>query len=212
MQPNEYINAARVPESIKAQAFGLWRIEKRDVDDSAAKLPARAAQDLKEYVGFQTYTLLFRISIKTLHTQPEGEVVMDDSLLELRRHLPIWIPAAGRILISGLGLGCVARGLQAKPEVEHLTIVEVDSAILERIGPEFERDPRIRLIHGDALKVNLTGERFDYAWHDIWTEGPKHLHLLHAELMAKFRDQVDHQGAWRFPRFVKRRLPAKYLR
>lgn len=202
MRPDEYITAARVPESIPAQEFGPWRIERLSLEDS---------QFNAKYVGFKTLTLLRRTTLATLHLE-HGEVVMDDSQLELRRHLAIWISARGRVLITGLGLGCVARGLLAKPEIRQLTIVELDRGILDRIGPEFERDPRARLIHGDALKISLPGEKFDYAWHDIWTEGPRSLHLLHAELMARFRDQAEHQGAWQFPRLAKRMLPARYLR
>jgi spermidine synthase len=50
---------------------------------------------------------------------------MEDTLSELRRHTPIFMRAKGRLLVTGLGLG-VVRGLLAKPEVEHIDVVEID--------------------------------------------------------------------------------------
>jgi hypothetical protein len=52
------------------------------------------------------------------------EVVMEDSPRELRRHLPIWMHAHGRVLVTGLGLGCVVRGLLASPHVEYIDVAK----------------------------------------------------------------------------------------
>lgn len=205
MVPSDYIEAARVPESLKPQSFGLWMIKRVSIPDvsMALKLSLRAS------IGFQSYTLLYRATWATLHR--DGAVVMEDSISELRKHLPIWMNAKGRVLVTGLGLGCVVRGLLAAPAVKHITVVEIDKDILRIVGHEFATNKRVRLIHGDAFKVQLR-ESFDFAWHDLWTEGEEHLVTLHAKLLARFHPQCKVQGAWELPRWFKRRAPEWVLR
>jgi hypothetical protein len=119
--------------------------------------------------------------------------------------LPIWLRAKGRILITGLGLGCVVRGLVASPQVEHVDVVEIDADILSVIGSEFATNPRVTLHHGDAHRIAFSeGTHWDFAWHDIWTEQNKGLHHAHMKLLMKFNKQVAHQGAWQMPRAFKR--------
>lgn len=202
MKPADFIAAARVPESLKPQVFGLWSITRVSLENLES--------DFEKFmflsqVGFRSQTALRRASWKTLHLE-QGEVVMEDSLKELSTHLPIWLKAKGKVLITGLGLGCVVRGLLASPDVEHITVVEIDPHLLRVVGHEFRSNRRVELIQGDALKVFLPG-RFDYAWHDLWTDGDRHLQVLHADLIKRFHKQVKFQGAWRFPRFAKRRMP-----
>ncbi len=203
MTPSDYIAAARVPETLKPQSFGLWEIYRRD--DIDLLLPV-----FKRWAGFTNVTFLSRFTDSTIHRE-HGETVMEDSLRELRRHLPIWLRAKGRVLVTGLGLGCVVRGLLASPRVEHVTVVEIDRQILRIIGAEFEDNSRVRLIHGDALEIDLK-EEFDYAWHDLWTDGETHLQVLHMQLLKRFMEQVDYQGAWQLPRLFKRNAPEWIIR
>jgi hypothetical protein len=159
---------------------------------------------LKTLNGGDTQTCLRRITEATMHS--DGEIVMEDSLSELRRHLPIFLAARGRILITGLGLGCVVRGLLVNPDVSHIDVVEIDRQILERVGVEFADNPRVTLHHGDALTYKMPRDRWDFAWHDIWCEGNRRLHVLHLRLLRRYHNRVGRQGAWMLPRTVKRRL------
>jgi hypothetical protein len=210
MRPNDFVSAARVPGSLKPQAFGLWTIRRVAIaDQPTASVWAQMEFLLK--IGFRSQTQLWRHTWATIHL-PHGELVMEDSARELRKHLPIWLNAKGRVLVTGLGLGCVVRGLLASPKVEHITVVEIDANILRIVGHEFRFNKCVTLIHGDALKVQLPG-RFDYAWHDLHSsDGERHLQLLHAELLDKFYDQVTIQGAWELPRWFKRKMPDWILR
>jgi spermidine synthase len=207
MNAREFMEAAHVPEKLKPQVFGLWKIKRASAED----LDPLQAQCFRTIIGFDSMTMLSRISMKTLHLQ-EGEIVMEDSITELRRHLPIWMHAKGNVLVTGLGLGCVVRGLKENPDVDQITVIEIDHHILRIIGHEFRGCRRVRLIHGDALKYQFKNEKFDYAWHDIWTDGDRHLQLLHSELIRKYRKIATIQGAWNFPRSVKRRMPEWFLR
>lgn len=151
--------------------------------------------------GADHQTALRRFTDATMHLN--GEVVMEDSLTELRRHAPIWLAARGRVLVTGLGLGCVVRGLLACPEVNHIDVIEIDRSIIRVVGAEFHNEARVTITAGDALSCHFPANHWDFAWHDIWCEGSG-LQKLHVELMSRFKDCCTVQGAWMLPRFVKR--------
>src|SRR5271154_6313451 len=115
MTPAVYLASARVPKSVPSGTFGLWEIFRQS---------AQTLGDLAAMGGTET-TVLSRMTLATMHLE-HGEIVMEDSRTELCRHLPIWWRARGHVLVTGLGLGCVARGLLANPAVEHVTVVEID--------------------------------------------------------------------------------------
>src|SRR6185312_1187474 len=182
-----FIHAARVPPTIALGEFGgLWRVER--VDCSRPELAMLA--------GFPNYTLLTHWTEKTLH-KDRGEVVMEDALRELSRHLPIWREASGRVLVTGLGMGCVVRALLTKPAVARIDVVERDRHILGHFGPEFAPNPRVRLHHADAFKFRIGGV-WDFAAHDIW-HPTKPVPVLHAKLIAKYYDNCRKQTAWGMP-------------
>lgn len=192
--PGVYIEAARVPDALRSQDFGDWRIYRPG--------------------GKYTYTILARKiypepSWENLHRiDMDGslwDVVMDDSLRELRRHLPIFIKATGRVLKTGLGLGCVVRGLLIKPDVTCIDVVEIDADIIRVVGAEFKSNPRVNIIHADALTWQPT-LTYDYVWHDIWTPENKGLALVHAELLQRYWRYGCNHGAWAFPREYKRKI------
>lgn len=194
MTPRDYLEAARVPHALRPQRFGHWIIERRGGE--LVELVERA--ELMD-IGWPDYTILRRVTMAKLHLGDVAqEIVMEDSRQELRRHMPIWLAAHGRVLVTGLGLGCVVRGLLASPAVEHVDVVEIDAGIIRVVGTEFARNPRVKLHCGDALTYRFPPEtRWDCAWHDLWTEaGGEALHLQHVELLHRFRDRCESQGAW----------------
>lgn len=201
MKPQEYIEAARVPRDLEPQQFGLWTIQRLEAGGQLISRTERAMH--VERCGFPDYTLLRRMTEATMHV--EGEIVMEDSASELRKHLPIWMAAHGRVLVTGLGLGCVVRGLLAKPEVDQVDVVEIDPGIHRVVGYEFHKNPRVRMYLANALEVDFRDAKFDFAWHDLWVDGPN-LQLLHAQLLIKYRSCCGPQGAWAFPRYFAKLL------
>lgn len=192
MTPADYLAAARVPPWYqRKQTFGPWTMERMPQPDVTLAFVMG--------IGADGYTILHRPTEATMHLD-RGVIVMEDSRRELRKHLPIWLTARGRVLVTGLGLGCVVRGLLANPAVEQIDVVEIDDDILRVIGPEFARDPRVTLHHDDALTIQFhPAARWDFAWHDLWTED-EGLQGLHVQLFARFWRRVGRQGAWAFPR------------
>lgn len=213
-KPAALLDAMRVPLDVTApQERGLWKIVRTwfppELDAERCRLDCPEAT-VSPY-GWLTF--LTRWTVATLN-QPLGEVVMEDSPRELRRHLPVLLVASGRVLVSGLGLGCVLRGLLALPEVEHVDVVEIDRDVAAMVWPEFESERRCTLILGDTLKVRWPKQqRWDFAWHDVWCEpdAPDCLHLLHGRILTRYQGMVSRQGAWQFPRLVRERWPERLL-
>lgn len=198
-----YLNAARVPKTLKPQKFGNWQIDR-------FLLPERA----REGMPWEDYTLLRNkifpeMTYENMHLIGDDgsmlDLVMEDSTRELSRHLPIWLKAKGRVLKTGLGLGCVVRGLLANPKVEHVDVVEIDQDIISIVGAEFAGNPKVSIYHGDAHDFEFPkSTKWDFAWHDIWTEQNKGLQVQHMKLIKRFDKMAKHQGAWQFPREIKR--------
>lgn len=218
--PAEFIRAARVPHTLEPQTFGLWEIERREqfqaVEISGSPHPAdiavmrmRAAARLG---SFDDYTLLRRFTLASMHLR-QGEIVMEDSEFELRKHLPIWMAARGRVLKTGLGLGCVVRGLLLDPAVEHIDVVEIEADICRIVGAEFTGNPRVTIHCADALEWDFGDRRWDYAWHDLHSFDDRHLQLMHADLISRYMPAVRgyRQGAWAFPREIARRMPFRMI-
>lgn len=198
-----FINAARVPDGLEPQSFGLWDIRRMTMTNPYHRVQA----------GFDTVTFLQRWTDSTMHLGA-GETVMEDSEPEMRRHLPIWMIAHGRVLVTGLGLGCVVRGLLASSAVTEVDVVEIDRDIARVVGAEFAGNPRVNLHVADALEWQIGDRKWDFAWHDIWSDtdaGKPHLQVLHSKLIARFHPHVAHQGAWAFPRKIARKMKFRLI-
>lgn len=199
--------AAARADAIPAGESGAWSIKKL----SLAK-PFPVQRPSGPYtIPPGHYTQLFRMTNATMHTH--GECVMNDMPDELNTHLDFMLKASGRILITGLGLGCVTRGCLANPNVEHITLIERDRHVIEMVMPHMPTTHRLTLVVADALKwAENTSEEFDCAWHDLWTdtsaEQPEpHLQVVHAELMTLMDSRVkNHHGIWAMPRYFRRRF------
>lgn len=201
MTAQSFIEAARCPRSMPTGEFGMWTFARQHVPDWDIARPR---------VGADSLMVLGHYTEAKAHQQ-FGDIVMEDSAEELRKHLPIWMKARGRVLVSGLGLGCVVRGLLLNEAVRRIDVVEISPTIMEIVGAEFLANPRVRLHQADALKIEWPADvGWDYAWHDIWThEGNgAPLHKLHLDLLFRYRGRVTReQGAWALPREIKRMLP-----
>ena len=150
---------------------------------------------------FETLTSLRRIG---------GEVVMSDDRQELQRHFEFLFQARGRVLINGLGLGCCLRGAVTRPEITRIDIVERDPDVIKLVAAGLPRDSRIHLHRTDAVTfAEKTNERWDFAWHDLWSDtdkGEPHLAVTHQKLFMALSGRVGWQGAWAFPRYLRRLL------
>lgn len=204
MNKNDLLIAMKA-DSIPAGWSDLWYIVKTSLTEPSPNMRHGKAV----VVPPGTYTFLYRLTDATLYCDPPGEVVMEDTPFELQTHLAFVTRAHGRVLITGLGLGCVIRGLLANPNVEHITCIEDSNDVLKLVGPYMPRG-RLTIIEADALEWTANNkETFDCAWHDLWTDrgnGEPHLDHWHARLLMNCRGTVKQQGAWAFDRRAKEHL------
>lgn len=192
------IEAARVPQAMPDFQQGMWNGKRRN-----------GGRD-----GVSNYYALCNVNIAGLHQVDSngygGDIVMEDTPTELRRHAPIFVHGRGRILKTGLGLGCVVRGLLTKPDVEHIDVVEIEPVVINHVAPEFSNNPRVTIYEADALTWPIN-QGWDFVWHDVWCEGNVGLDELHIKLMARFKNHCRQQGAWFFPRQIAARIPSRLL-
>lgn len=126
-----------------------------------------------------------------------GTLVMSDTPDELDDLYPLFVRSPrGRVLVNGLGLGCVVRGLLAHPAVEHVDVVEISADLIALVGPQVA-DPRLEIHHGDAYTYRWPpGTRWDVAWHDVWdTISADNLPEM-ARLHRRYGGRVRWQGSW----------------
>lgn len=150
----------------------------------------------KEWQGFTartvpagTYTRLMR-----------GEtVVMSDTPSEWRDHCGIVAIAEGRVLVAGLGIGMVARALLRKPEVTHLTVVELAPEVIELTAPHLKAlyGDKLEVVQGDILEWKPPKDaRWDCGWYDIWDDiSPDNLPDM-KRLHRRFGTKVRYQASW----------------
>lgn len=201
-QIDQYLNAMKA-DSIPAGWSGVWFVEKVHVPGYIAC--HRHGKPIILNSG--DYTYLRRLTDSTLYTTQPGEVVMEDTPFELKTHLGFATRAYGNVLVTGLGLGCVVRGLLVNQRVQHITVLENSPDVLKLVAPHMPTD-RLTIIEADALKWTAQNKQaFDCAWHDLWTnmeEGEPHLDVWHSELFFNLRGTTKHQGAWAFDRTMRR--------
>lgn len=144
---------------------GKWSVEHFTVTKAGSEFDRVRAfvAGSDRYVPEGTYTKLMR----------GGSIIMSDTPDEIRDHIGAIQRASGRCLVAGLGLGMVASAMLQKPEVDHVTIIEVSPDVIALVGPWLtERFPgRVTIIEADILSWEPPkGEKWSAAWFDIWEE------------------------------------------
>ncbi len=125
-------------------------------------------------------------------------VVMSNTPMEVRTNWEAYRKATGRVLLNGLGLGMLLEGILSKPDVTHVRVIEVDAQVIRLVAPHFASDPRVQVVHANALEYRpARGERFDYAWHDIWDSISEDNLPVMATLGRRYNRRVAMaQGFW----------------
>ena len=130
---------------------------------------------------------------------------------EYRYHEALVLPAmaakpdAKRVAILGGGDGLVVRQLQAFPEVEEIVMVDLDPrmtelasehAALKRVNNFAMEDPRLRVIHDDAMAwLQATPEQFDVIIIDLPDPNNESLAKLYSvEFYRLIRNHLAENG------------------
>ena len=128
-----------------------------------------------------------------------GCLLMTDTPAEISDHFDPFHHGRGPCLVNGLGLGVTVNGLLMKPDVTHVTVVEINQDVIRLVGEHWKAryDDRLDIIQADALTYRPPkGTRYGYVWHDIWPaicadnlDDMKHLH-------RRYGRRSDRQGSW----------------
>jgi hypothetical protein len=161
-----------------------------------------------------------------LDAPPEWETVMSDSPDEMNDHADVLLNATGKVLIHGLGLGCVLNCLLHKSDVTEIDVVEIDPQVVDLVANYY-----LAIARGYGKKLNIITDscidvqwprntHWNYVWHDIWStisamnlrqsDDPEHgisYELLH----RKFQNRCDRQGSWAFNQAKKMRDIENYV-
>jgi hypothetical protein len=177
--------------SVPEGKSGKWRIEKFEIrdDDFQAKLfnmryPSRA-------VRAGTYTRLMR--------DGAHGPMMSDTPAEIHDHAYAIYKAqelGGRILLNGLGIGCILKATLSFPNVTHVDVVELEQDIIDLVAPSYT-DPRVHIHHADAYTIQWSKEDYwSVAWHDIWGDICSDNLQGMAKLHRKYGHKVQWQDSW----------------
>lgn len=169
---------------------GNWKVERFEVSEKdAAFEQIRAVMHGGRGVPAGHYTRLKR----------GGALVMSDTPDEIRDHLCAIGRAKGNVLINGLGLGVVVQAMLNKPEVEHLTVIEISPEVCQLVGEHYQArfNGKLNIIEADAFDWQPPkGERYNVVWHDVWdhicSDNLPEMHRLH----RKYGRRCDWQGSW----------------
>jgi hypothetical protein len=124
-------------------------------------------------------------------------VVMSDTMAEIGDHREVYRRARGRVLLHGLGLGCILQAVLSKESVAHVDVVEIDPDVIALVGRHFAGDPRVTIHHGDCLTHRWPKQaRWDAVWHDIWDNICEDNLPQMRLLMRRFRSRCGWQGCW----------------
>lgn len=178
---------------LPAGESGKWKVEKFSISESEARFDnmrcAFSPGMGKRAVKAGDYTRLVC----------GWETIMSDTHAEMVDHYTAVQKAKGYVLINGLGIGMVLNAVLQKPEVEHATVVEIDSDVIALVAPHYVKKfgSRLTIIQADALTFKpAKGIRFGAVWHDIWphitSDNIPSMKVLH----RRYGRCTDWQGSW----------------
>jgi spermidine synthase len=174
--------AALVAWSVPAIPWQLIAFGRRLATTTGSWTPLYVAEGMNSSVAYTKYenvTTYFHVSGKTeASAEPQ-----DMRLQRLLGHLPALLQTNPKsVLVVGCGAGVTAGTFVVHPEVERITIVEIEPLIppasaqyFSRENHNVMRDPRTRIVYDDARHYILTStEKFDIITSDPihpWVKG-----------------------------------------
>jgi len=168
---------------------GSWSVRRFTVDMKSIEALRCALHGRPVSPG--TYTRLYR--------KGDWNPVMSDTPAEVRDHLEPLMQAkrrGGKVLINGLGLGVIVRGLLSLPNITDIYVVEKEQDVTNLIAPSY-RNPKVHIILADAFTMQwIKGTRFQVVWHDIWPSICADNLDDMLQLHRKYERMTDWQDSW----------------
>lgn len=123
-----------------------------------------------------------------------GQLVMSDTRMEQVTNYEVARRSHGSVLIAGLGLGMILHPILAKPEVEQVTVVEINPDVIALVHPSL-LSTKLTIICADIrVWKPPKGTLFDTIYFDIWpdlcTDNLKEIARLH----QRFKYHLNRSG------------------
>jgi hypothetical protein len=171
----------------------LWQVEKRE-PDAMAKLHMAIRGRPHDRKG--PVTRLYRKH----EDSGSRTLVMSDTDAELDEAMAVyWAcqrPDVSRVLINGLGLGLTVQMALARPQVEHVDVVEISPELVAFISQHIT-DERIHYHVGDAHEFRFPpGTTWDFIWHDIWDTICADDNASRTRLRRRYARKCKWQACW----------------
>ena len=169
--------------------LGPWAIKRFEVSEEHSKLCSLRSMFhplARGRVPAGRYTKLTR----------NGSIIMSDTPDEMRDHYDFVRRAHGHVLINGLGLGMALGAVLAKPEVERVTVVEIDRDVIALVGGHYACG-RLHIIQASAYDYQpYPRNRYGAVWHDVWDNLCADNLPEMTALKRKYGRRCDWQGCW----------------
>lgn len=179
------------PVSVPDGQVGAWRVETFQVSEDEAQWHNLRC-DLNRQRLFRIHPGTYR---RLVHEN--GLLMMSNTPMEVWTNREALRRATGRVLINGLGLGMLLEAILAKPDVGYVRVIEKEADVIALVGPQFTHDPRVEIVHADALDYRpARGERFDFVWHDIWPDISTDNLPQMTQLARRYGQRTKAQGFW----------------
>jgi len=81
----------------------------------------------------------------------DGLIMMSNTPSEVLDLREIVYQAKGQILINGLGLGVLLEMILAKPEVEHIEVIENSPDVIHLVGRHYDKEDKVDTTEGEAI-------------------------------------------------------------
>lgn len=182
---------------LKEQETENFKLEYFEVteDDVKRCLLIDAIHGRREYMGFKqgTYVKLIRKNVTF------NNIIISDTAMEKYTNYEIYCEAHGHILVAGLGIGMILMGLQNKPEVTSITVIEKEQEIIKIIKDQLPLNDKVTIIQADIFTYVPT-RKFDTIYFDIWDNISGDVWDEIKSLQRKYRSKLvkgGHMFSWR---------------
>ncbi len=177
--------------SVPAGRKGKWYIEKFEVKNDVERAIFNI-HAMGRSVPVGTYTRLMRDGSwdNPIMSDTPAEIYdRASAIYKIQRF-------GGRILLNGLGLGCILRAALSFPNVERVDVVELEQDVIDLVAPTYP-DSRVHIYHADAHTIVWDKvDTWSVAWHDIWANICTDNLQGMAQLHRKYGRRVKWQGSW----------------
>lgn len=140
-------------------------------------------------VKIEETPLLNKWGDKVRHLVIDDYIWMSNDDIEMDQIHKDTEDAYGNCWIGGLGLGLMPEVLLKNPNVDLITVVEINEDIINLLWKGKLADPRIEIVHGDAIKGDgLDLNRNDWFYLDTYIEPTKRVYEEEIKPWLRFID------------------------